>query len=380
MTTSIEQTASDASGFIEAIPALLEAQRPDPSASRRALSALRPLMDSGLTEHHGTELRPLTDRVQGALSVARVGARGEAVGRYVKTTKVHGSVLRALAKGPATPSVIAQRSSRAPAVISRALKRLRSEGLVAAETDQDDKRQLIYELTDAGEALAGEIVAFTDEPASEKFVDREVVAAALREALDAAVTLRRRTSERRDVLRRLRAIAEHARRASTPDVRVRALNEVLTTLRQDGQVEAFEPELKALELIATGEDETIPARYALRAVAHLEYQLGRHPTAHSASRQATWSQPTITSDDLPTTLAMATGETAKGGRTLPWPTTTASSQRSCRRLTARKRHSPSFATLTTRTGWHAATSCWASACGSWGALIRPSRSCSKRES
>jgi DNA-binding MarR family transcriptional regulator len=278
MTASIEQTASDADvALIHLVPGLLEAQPSDPARLRQALSALRRLLDQSVVQHDEAELRHLTERVQEALAELRVQARTETAGQYVKTSKVRASVLRALANGPATPTAIADQSSRATAVVSRALKQLRDENLVTSETDPDDKRQLIYELTDVGEAQAAEIVAFTDEPAKETSVDEEVVAAALREALGAAVTLRRRTGERKDVLVRLRAIADHAQRANTPDVHVSALNEILTTLRQDGQADAYEPELERLEDVATGKDKAIPSLIALRAVAHLEYQLGRHP-------------------------------------------------------------------------------------------------------
>jgi DNA-binding MarR family transcriptional regulator len=281
MTASIEQTASDADGaLIQSVPDLLSAQPPDPAQLRQTLSALRRQLDRPVVQRDEAELRHLTERVQDvqeALAELRVQARTKTAGEYVKTSKVRASVLRALASGPATPTAIADQSCRAAAVVSRALKQLRNEDLVTAEPDPDDKRQLIYDLTDAGEAQAAEIVAFTDAPAAEPSVDREVMAAALREALDAAVTLRRHTGECKDVLARLKAIADHARRAKTPDVHVQALNEILTTLRQDGQTVAYEPELGRLEEIATGKDETIPARFAFCAVAHLEYQLGRHP-------------------------------------------------------------------------------------------------------
>lgn len=277
MTASIEQAASDADAeLIQTVPALLKAQPPDPAELRLALSALRRALSRPEVDDR-PELQQHIEDVQASLGLLRVKARTESADRYVKTTKVRASVLRALAKGPATPSAIAQRSSRAAAVVSRALKRLREEGLVAALTDPADGRQLIYELTDAGEAVAADVVAFAEEPAREQALNQEIVCAALREALDAAVELRRRTSERKEILKRLRAIADHAQRANAYDVHVRALNEILTTLRQDGQEDAFKPALARLEAIASGEDETVPARIALGAVAHLEYQLGRHP-------------------------------------------------------------------------------------------------------
>lgn len=76
---------------------------------------------------------------------------------YIISSKYRVTVLRELADGPATPSRIAADSNISIAHVSRALQELRDRGLVELLVPEDRRKGRIYGITDAGQAVWGEI-------------------------------------------------------------------------------------------------------------------------------------------------------------------------------------------------------------------------------
>ena len=69
-------------------------------------------------------------------------------------THMDGKVLGFFGRHPgATQSDLAQHSGRDKAQLARLIKGLRDRGLLAAEVDQDDRRNVRLSLTDAGQAI-----------------------------------------------------------------------------------------------------------------------------------------------------------------------------------------------------------------------------------
>ena len=276
---------TDDSTIIGRIPGLLQEKPANVPALRDALSALRRRIGrsqlSSLPD--GATLEHLLEAVQGALSESRVSSRRTAAEAYRRDAPVRTAILSLLTSGPATTTELAERAGFAVATVSRELRELRDEDLVVVISDPDRRRRP-HILSELGEARAADLSTYAQPPDLPGPLLSEIAVAALDEALDAAVELRRRTSRRQDALERLCNIERRARQAAAHDVAVRALNEILTTLRQDSQGDAFEPYLERLDRIAKGVDSEFPATYAVPALAYLEYQLGRRPNKAVATR------------------------------------------------------------------------------------------------
>lgn len=72
---------------------------------------------------------------------------------YVISSHYRVAVLRQLARGPATPSKLAEDSELAIAHISRALRGLRERSLVELLVPEDRKKGRVYGITEKGEQI-----------------------------------------------------------------------------------------------------------------------------------------------------------------------------------------------------------------------------------
>ena len=76
---------------------------------------------------------------------------------FVISSQYRVAVLKRLARGPATPSGIAEDAGIEIAAVSHALSDLRERGLVDLLVSEDRRKGRVYGITEAGESLWSEI-------------------------------------------------------------------------------------------------------------------------------------------------------------------------------------------------------------------------------
>ena len=184
-------------------------------------------------------------------------------------------ILTELAADTMTPTELATRLDSPVPSISRLLRRLTEEDLLSVSSDRRDRRRRVYSLTQLGQAQLTEHTAF-GAPSRPAPPDRERAVAYLRDALEAAVGLRRRTGRFDAVLDRLNAVIVQAKSYSSPALVLAATAELINTLRQNGERDRLRPHLDELQHIAAGRTD-FPAELVMPALGFLEYELGRLP-------------------------------------------------------------------------------------------------------
>jgi DNA-binding MarR family transcriptional regulator len=182
-------------------------------------------------------------------------------------------LLMALGEGASTPTQLSKDVDASKEAVSRKLGEMRDTGLVSASKNADDRRRTTYSLTRAGRSELGRHVAFGEHEEVQLPNSREVVVF-LREALAAAVAMRRRDNRLQDAIDRIREIYEQAKELQAHDLALEALAELATTQRQDRQQEERNRSLEILERIAMG-DTGADSRLVYPAIAHLEYERGK---------------------------------------------------------------------------------------------------------
>ena len=192
-------------------------------------------------------------------------------------------ILEALAESPATPVELADSVSAAKESTSRTLQSLLKGGLVQIGEVEGDRRMRLYALTPEGEARLSKQRAFgapTDPPTPPS--DEETVRF-LREALGAAVRMRRETNALENAGDRIRLVCDEAHRLEMPEIELEAMAELVTTMRQERQLDAMASLLDTLQELALGRHQSQDPTLALPAAAHREYALGRLPEIHGGA-------------------------------------------------------------------------------------------------
>jgi DNA-binding MarR family transcriptional regulator len=183
-------------------------------------------------------------------------------------------LLLALAKDAASPTDLARLVGARKESVSRKLAELSAAGFVRSEKDPDDGRQLVYFLTLAGRSEAGRHLSLGKDDPLPPRPDREHFEAFVREAIDAAVSLRRRSNSLEDAIDRLQEIHRQCMAAGLYPLALEALIELAATQRQDRRKGEFDRSIRELERIVSGET-AFDATLILPASAHLEYERGR---------------------------------------------------------------------------------------------------------
>lgn len=189
-------------------------------------------------------------------------------------------LLVALAEGGGEPSALAARVAARKESVSRKLAELSEAGLVRSVKDEDDRRRLIYTLTPAGRSEMGRHLALGAADPIPPLPDRDRFAAFVREAIDGAVALRRKSNDLGGAIDRLQEIRRQCEAAGLPDLALEALAELTTTQRQLRRRQQFEASLATLEAIASGAAPATDATLVLPAAAYLEYERGRAGDLH----------------------------------------------------------------------------------------------------
>ncbi len=183
-------------------------------------------------------------------------------------------LLIALGEGASTPTALSESVGARKESVSRKLAELRKAGLVTVVKDDDDRRRADYSLTRAGRSELGRHLAFGEPQKLPSPPDAEGVVAFLREALAAAVAMRRRNNRLGDAIDRVQEIYEQAEAAGAREVGLEALAELATTQRQDRRRTARNRSLAILEKMAMGAPGVEP-QFVYPAIAHLEYERGK---------------------------------------------------------------------------------------------------------
>jgi DNA-binding MarR family transcriptional regulator len=204
----------------------------------------------------------------------RLQAERREVERIEENDPVRRRVLDALGREPTRPTKLARKIGAEKESVSRTLGLLDKEGLVLAATDPDDRRGRVYSLTAAGRQQLGRHLAFGPPDPAPPPPGHEEVAGFLREALDGAIQMRRRTNRLQDAIDRLQEIYAEAEAIGEQEVALEALAELAASQRQDRQRKARVHSLAVLEKISAGAPGVAPS-LVLPAVAHLEYERGR---------------------------------------------------------------------------------------------------------
>lgn len=183
-------------------------------------------------------------------------------------------LLVSLGNAAGEPTVLAERLGVRKESVSRKLKVLQKDGLVRSNQDADDRRRVIYELTPAGRSEMGRHLSLGRPDPIPPPADQERIAAFVREAIDGAVSLRRRSNQLGEAIDRLEEIRRQCEAAGLPELGLEALAELTTTQRQDRRESQFDASLGTLERIVAG-TEPADAPLVLPAAAYLEYERGR---------------------------------------------------------------------------------------------------------
>lgn len=183
-------------------------------------------------------------------------------------------LLIALGHGPSTPTRLSKEVEATKEAVSRKLGEMRKEGLVAVTKDGDDRRRAPYLLTRAGRSELGRHLAFGEPEAMPPLPDDKEIVAFLREALAAAVAMRRRNNRLQDAIDRMEEIYEQAKEAKAHDVALEALAELATTQRQGRRHEEHKRSLATLAKIAKG-GPRVESQLVYPAIAHFEYEQGK---------------------------------------------------------------------------------------------------------
>jgi DNA-binding MarR family transcriptional regulator len=283
-------------------------------ALRSILSAVRRRADTHRrADDASDELRAalggLETAVQEALADHRQAAAKTAAKALARATPLRRAILVELASGPATPKHLTGVVGRTPESISRTLKEMLADGVVAVDDDPQDGRKRVYALTPAGEVQAADSVTYVDaaitrsEPVAHN--DEEL----LRETLSAAVALRRRSSRRKETIERLAVVRRHADHAGADMVALEALQETIATLRQAGRAAETGPYIEQLSKCINDADGAFRPSTMLPALGFLEYELGRHRDTELSARAGHL----VTSSHLFSRLALRSDE-ANAGR------------------------------------------------------------------
>lgn len=196
------------------------------------------------------------------------------IGRLERTQPLRRRILEALFEAGGTPSALAEQLEAQLASVSRILKALLAESLVAFEPVPGDKRQRFYTLTEVGEVELSRHHSYGAAPTVVSPSDEERVRF-LYSALDRAVVMRRQNNELEEAARRIRIVLRQAHKVEDGGLIVEANNELATTLRQNGEHDELEQPLDELEKIALGTSTYDSPVLAMPALAHREYALGR---------------------------------------------------------------------------------------------------------
>jgi DNA-binding MarR family transcriptional regulator len=188
-------------------------------------------------------------------------------------------LLVALGEHPDRSSELARRVHASKESVSRKLAELADAGLVQSVKGEDDRRNVIYSLSPAGRSEMGRHLSLGEAGPVPEPPDRAQFAAFVREAIDGAIALRRRSNSLDEAIDRFQEIFNQCEAAGLPDLALEALAELTTTQRQDRRRKQFQLSLKALERIASGATPA-DATLVLPAAAHLEYERGRAGDLH----------------------------------------------------------------------------------------------------
>jgi MarR family transcriptional regulator, organic hydroperoxide resistance regulator len=110
--------------------------------------------ESGLRDHIGYWLRRLSEEVHGSFE-RQLEARGMTVAQWnVLVTVYHGHAT--------TTTEVARYIAIDPGAVSRLVDRLAGKGLVTRSADPASRRRLQLSLTEAGRALAPELIRIAD--------------------------------------------------------------------------------------------------------------------------------------------------------------------------------------------------------------------------
>jgi tetratricopeptide (TPR) repeat protein len=207
-------------------------------------------------------------------AVLRLSQERREVGKIEHKEPLRRRLLVALGEAPSTPSTLGKFVGARTESVSRKLAEMRDEGLVTAEKDGDDRRQIKYFLTPEGRSELGRHLAFGKAERVPPPPDREEAERFLREALAGAVAMRRRANKLQPAIDRLEKIYVQAETAGASGVALETLAELATTQRQDRQHRPFEQSLAILDRIALGTPD-VDSELVFPAIAHLEYERGR---------------------------------------------------------------------------------------------------------
>jgi DNA-binding MarR family transcriptional regulator/tetratricopeptide (TPR) repeat protein len=205
----------------------------------------------------------------------RLSTARAAVAAHERREPLRRRLLGELSRGRLTPTALVAQTHARQETVSRVLRALAEDGLVAVETDPDDRRRKLYALTAEGEAAFGGHLVFgaPAEPAPPPSAgEMEVFLGA---SLTDAVMLRRQDNRLDEALGRIRSVIREAAKAKLPALELRARRELTTTLRQAEQPRELAAELGEFARIAAGEDERFGPALAVPALAHLQYERGR---------------------------------------------------------------------------------------------------------
>jgi tetratricopeptide (TPR) repeat protein len=183
-------------------------------------------------------------------------------------------LLIALGRGPARPTSLSAAVGARKESVSRKLVELRRAGLVSVAKDSDDLRHAIYSLTREGRSELGRYLAFGKTEEAPSPPSSNEIVAFLREALAAAVAMRRRSNRLQEAIDRIQEIYEQAEEARAHDVALEALAELATTQRQARQHKERSRSLAILETTAMGAPGVEP-QLVFPAIAQLEYERGK---------------------------------------------------------------------------------------------------------
>lgn len=197
-------------------------------------------------------------------------------------------VLERLARQPGTPKELTRDLDAASESVSRALAKLRGDGLVAATIPPSDGRIRLYRLTEKGEMELRRQRAFTEQPAPPEPRDAEDDRRFRQESLRQAIGLRRRQNELAKSNQRMLSILRRAEETGDHALALDTLSELVTTLDQDERREEAENLLAAIKVISRGMHTGYDARQALPAAAHYHYALGRLATDQSLRERASY--------------------------------------------------------------------------------------------
>jgi DNA-binding MarR family transcriptional regulator len=189
-------------------------------------------------------------------------------------------ILEALAESPTLPRDLAGLVKAAPESVSRVLASLLEEGLVWVGEVEGDKRKRPYALTREGEVRLSRQRAFGAPADPPRPPTPAETLAFMHAAVRNAVRMRRETNGLEDAADRLRLVVEEAQRLQIHELELEAMAELVTTLRQERQIEAMDALLNTLQEISLGRHPNRGPALALPAAAHREYTLGRLPQMH----------------------------------------------------------------------------------------------------